>query len=115
MAEMTYLPRQAKSLDEFHGKNVTKFEGWLRKSYIQQYLTLRTFILAKFSLDPKYEVLVPSPGAPRLARNNAQWHGFKLIDADMNVLITDVMSSYAQVMITECQEILTQADSSYTW
>ena len=98
MAEMTYLPRQAKSLDEFHSKNITKFEGWLRKSYIQQYLTLRTFILAKFSLDPNYEVLVPSPGAPRLVRNNAQWHGFKLTDKDMSVLIDDVMISYAQAM-----------------
>ena len=97
-SEMQYLPRQAISLAEFHRRNVTNFEGWLRKNYIQQCVTLQTFILAKFSLDPNYEVLVPSPGAPRLVRNNAQWHGFKLTDADMSVLVDDVMIAYAQAM-----------------
>ena len=101
MAEMQRLPLQATSLDEFHAKNIKDFVGWLQLSDDRQHLKLREFLLWKFSLDPAYQVLVPLPGAKRRARNNAQWHGFRLIEKDMKLLVTDVMRAYAQAMVMD--------------
>ena len=47
-------------------------------------------------MDPKELSIRPNIGAKRKLRNNTQWTGFELSDAEMERLVADVMRQYAK-------------------
>ena len=98
MARMLNPPLQARSVDELHSKNWKKwFAGWTSKTFSEQSKCLRLFLVFKFSMDPKELSMQPDSGAKRKLRNNAQWIGFELSDAEMERLVADVMRQYTEV------------------
>ena len=98
MRNMTHLPLQAREVDVLHSKNWRKFAGWHTMTFNEQTNHLRDFLLQKFSLDPDMRCMLPGIGARRLPRNNARWIGFELTDVEMERLLKDVMSQYAQAV-----------------
>ena len=98
MDRMSNSPPQARCVDELHSKNWKRFAGWTEMTFNQQTQCLRQFLLFKFSMDPQNACMLPGIGAKRKYRNNAQWIGFELTDAEMERLVADVMREYADAI-----------------
>ena len=98
MDRMSNSPLQARCVDELHSKNWKRFAGWTSMTFSQQAQCLREFLLFKFSMDPQNVCMLPGIGAKRKHRNNAQWNGFELTDAEMERLVADVMREYAEAI-----------------
>jgi hypothetical protein len=96
MDRMSHPPLQATSLDELHSNNWSRFAGWTTMTFNEQTNCLRTFLLFKFSMDQDMHCMMPAIGVKRKHRNNAQWIGFWLTDAEMERLVADVMRQYTQ-------------------
>ena len=96
MDRMPHPPLQATSVDELLSKNWKSFAGWPLMTFNQQTKCLRAFLLLKFSMDKDMRCMMPGIGVKRKHRNNAQWIGFELTDAEMECLVADVMREYTQ-------------------
>jgi hypothetical protein len=55
----------------------------------------RSWLLKKFSFDPKLECMMPGPGCKRLFRNEAAWNGFWLSDRELDELVKSIFEDYA--------------------
>ena len=98
MDKMQNPPLAAYSVDELHSKNWNTptplgFACWTTMSSNHQAHCLRSWLLRKFSMDPNGHRMLPVSGK-RKHRNNAQWTGFEMNDAEMESLVEHVMIQY---------------------
>ncbi len=98
MQNMVYMPKQSTDVDELHAKNWRVFKGWGSKSPDQQTEHLRKWLLHKFSMDKQGKRMDAIHESERKPRNNAQWEGFEMKDAELEGLVEQVMLQYRQAV-----------------
>ena len=92
------VPKVVEQFHAIHWKEflTSAFPPWQSMIFKEKSKHLRAFLLAKFSMNPHLQCMLPRPGAKRKAPNDACWIGFELRDAEMESLVVDVMGGYAQ-------------------
>ena len=85
--------------DQFHSNHWKKFSegcepGWLQMTIPQKTKYLRSWLVTKLSLDPKLKCMLPEPGCKRRPRNDMSWRGFEISDAELDVVLAEVMEAY---------------------
>jgi len=99
MNSETGLPRAAWDMDYFYYTYAMKFAArcappWLEMSIPQKWRMVRAFIFEKFTLDPNGRCMLPLPPQKRKKRNDASWPDFWLSDAELDEVVTQVMTAY---------------------
>ena len=73
----------------------TKDVDWGSMSLGAKKSHFRSWLLKKFSVDPKLESMDPGPGCKRWRQNEAKWHGFWLSDREFEELLKSIFEDYA--------------------
>lgn len=98
-SRMSSVPKAAKDVDVFHGRQSANFHrmcrrSWMEMCHAQRSDTLGRFLFTKFSTDPKREAMMPPPGKkPRQAE--ICWSHVYLSAQERDELVAKVMHEYA--------------------
>ena len=93
------LPRTTWDKDYFHHIYWKKFvelcwKPWLEMNTKEKKQALRAFIFNKWSLDPQRRCMLPERPDKRLKRNDACWHGFWLLNSEVDRIVDQVVDAY---------------------
>ena len=98
-SHMSFKPKATRDKEYFHHIYWTKFvelcwKPWLEMTSPEKKQALRAFIFSKWSLDPKRLCMLPELEHNRSKRNDACWHGFWLLDSEVDQIVDQVMAAY---------------------
>ena len=98
-SHMSFKPKVTRDKEYFHHIYWTKFvelcwKPWLEMTSPEKKQALRAFIFSKWSLDPNRRCMLPELEHNRSKRNDACWHGFWLLDSEVDQIVDQVMAAY---------------------